>query len=150
MEANRVWDVEHGRGQYTPRDRVVAAYKRSFADRVPVYPIVASFAGTLDGLSIEAYCTDVPKAITAMLNYYERYQPDVVLAYNDLAKEAEAFGCRVKDSAYVVPSIDGHVLDEDKGKLASIAMPDPYRTARLPGFLDQREALAKRTLPAAT
>ena len=35
---------------YTNRDRVVAAYKRSFADRVPVYPIVASFAGTLDGL----------------------------------------------------------------------------------------------------
>ena len=38
-----------------------------------------------------------------MMNYYERYQPDVVLAYNDLAKEAEAFGCRVKYSDYVVP-----------------------------------------------
>ena len=25
------------------RDRVVAAYKRSFSDRMPVYPIVASF-----------------------------------------------------------------------------------------------------------
>ena len=55
---------------------------------------------------IEEYCTNVPKAITAMMNYYERYQPDVVLAYNDLAKEAEAFGCRVKYSDYVVPSID--------------------------------------------
>ena len=33
-----------------------------------------------------------------MMNYYERYQPDVVLAYNDLAKEAEAFGCGVKYS----------------------------------------------------
>src|SRR2546427_9541219 len=38
------------------------------------------------------------------LNYYERYQPDVVLAYNDLAKEAEAFGCHVKYSDYVVPN----------------------------------------------
>src|SRR5207253_2620943 len=53
MEANRVWDTEKGNATYTNRDRVVAAYKRSFADRVPVYPIVASFAGTLDGLSIE-------------------------------------------------------------------------------------------------
>src|SRR5437773_6124189 len=26
MEANRIWDVEHGRSQFTPRDRVVAAY----------------------------------------------------------------------------------------------------------------------------
>jgi MtaA/CmuA family methyltransferase len=150
MEVNRFWDAEKGKTPYSNRDRVVAAYKRSFADRVPVYPIVASFAGTLDGLSIEEYCTDVPKAITSMLNYYERYQPDVVLAYNDLAKEAEAFGCRVKYSDYVVPSIDGHVLDEDKGKLASIAMPDPYRTARLPGFLEQCEALVKAKLPAAT
>jgi len=150
MEVNRLWETEKGRAEYSNRDRVVAAYKRSFADRVPVYPIVASFAGTLDGLSIEEYCTDVPKAITAMLNYYERYQPDVVLAYNDLAKEAEAFGCRVKYSDYVVPSIDAHVLAEDKAKLATIPMPDPYRTARLPGFLEQCEALVKAKLPAAT
>jgi len=150
MEANRVWDAEKGRTPYTNRDRVVAAYKRSFADRVPVYPIVASFAGTLDGLSIEEYCTNVPKAITAMLNYHERYQPDVVLAYNDLAKEAEAFGCRVKYSDYVVPSIDAHVLAEDKGMLATLAMPDPYRTARLPDFLEQCEALVKAKLPTAT
>jgi MtaA/CmuA family methyltransferase len=150
LEANRVWDSEKGKAQYTPRDRVVAAYKRSFADRVPTYPIVASFAGTLDGLSIEEYCTNVPRAITAMLNYFERYQPDVVLAYNDLAKEAEAFGCRVKYSDYVVPSIDTHVLADDKARLATIAMPDPFRTARLPGFLEQCEALVTAKLPTAT
>jgi uroporphyrinogen decarboxylase len=84
-----------------------------------------------------------------MLNYYERYQPDVVLAYNDLAKEAEAFGCRVKYSDYVVPSIDAHVLAEDKGALARVTMPDPYRTARLPGFLEQCEALVKAKPPTA-
>ena len=150
MEANRVWDAQKGAASYSNRDRVVAAYKRSFADRVPVYPIVASFAGTLDGLSIEEYCTNVPKAITAMLNYYERYQPDVVLAYNDLAKEAEAFGCRVKYSDYVVPSIDQHVLQDDKSALARLTPPDPYKTARLPGFLEQCEALVKAKLPTAT
>jgi uroporphyrinogen decarboxylase len=149
MEVNRLWDAERGKGGYTGRDHVVAAYKRSFTDRVPVYPIVASFAGTLDGLSIEEYCTNVPKAIKAMLNYYERYQPDVVLAYNDLAKEAEAFGCRVKYSDYVVPSIDQHVLHDDKAKLAKLAMPDPYKTARLPAFLEQCEALVRAKPPAA-
>jgi uroporphyrinogen decarboxylase len=84
-----------------------------------------------------------------MLNYFERYQPDVVLAYNDLAKEAEAFGCRVKYSDYVVPSIDVHVLAEDKARLATLAMPDPYRTARLPGFLEQCEALVNARPPTA-
>ena len=149
MEANRLWDAEKGKAAYTPRDRVVAAYKRSFVDRVPVYPIVASFAGTLDGLSIEEYCTDPSRAIPAMMRYYERYQPDVVLAYNDLAKEAEAFGCRVKYSDYVVPSIDQHVLHEDKAALARLPMPDPYRTARLPGFLEQCEALVAAKPPTA-
>ena len=148
MEVNKLWDVEKGKSSLVNRDRVVAAYKRSFADRVPVYPIVASFAGTLDGLSIEEYCINPRKAITAMMNYYERYQPDVVLAYNDLAKEAEAFGCGVKYSDYVVPSIERHVL-EDKANLAKLAMPDPYKTARLPGFLEQCEALVKAAPPTA-
>jgi uroporphyrinogen decarboxylase len=149
VELNRLWDVEGGRAQYTGRDHVVAAYKRTFTDRVPVYPIVASYAGTLDGLSIEEYCTTPTKAITAMLHYYERHQPDVVLAYNDLAKEAEATGCRVKYSDYVVPSIEGHVLQEDKGRLARLEIPDPRRDGRLPGFLELCEGLVAAKLPTA-
>src|SRR2546430_2644898 len=133
----------------TPRERVVAAYKGQRADRVPAYPIAGSFAGCLDGLSIEEYCTNPKKAVKAMINYYERYQPDIMIAFNDLAKEAEAVGCRVKYSDYVVPSIDQHVLHEDKAKLASLKMPDPYTTARLPGFLEQCEALVKAKPPTA-
>jgi MtaA/CmuA family methyltransferase len=149
MEANRLWDVEQGKAQYTPRDRVVAAYKRTFTDRVPVYPIVASYAGTLDGLSIEEYCTNPQKAIAAMVRYYDRHQPDVVLAYNDLAKEAEATGCRVKYSDYVVPSIETHVLQEDMAKLASMEIPDPRRDGRLPAFLEVCEGLVAAKLPTA-
>ena len=135
--------------EYTPRERVVAAYKGGFADRVPAYPIAGSFAGCLDGLSIEEYCTDPKKATKAMLNYYERYQPDIMIAFNDLAKEAEAVGCRVKYSDYVVPSIDRHVLEGDKGKLARLEVPDPRRDGRLPAFLEQCEALAAARLPSA-
>src|SRR5262249_59228882 len=47
----------------TPRERVVAAYKGQRADRVPAYPIAGSFAGCLDGLSIEEYCTNPKKAV---------------------------------------------------------------------------------------
>ncbi len=98
--------------EVTPRERVVAAYKGQRADRVPAYPIAGSFAGCLDGPSIEEYCTNPKKAVKAMINYDERYQPDIMIAFNDLAKEAEAVGCRVKYSDYVVPSIDQHVLQE--------------------------------------
>jgi uroporphyrinogen decarboxylase len=132
---------------YTPRERVGAAYKGGYADRVPAYPIAGSFAGCLDGLSIEEYCTSPKKAAKAMLNYYERYEPDIMIAFNDLAKEAEALGCRVKYSDYVVPSIDRHVLQEDKGRLARLEIPDPRKDGRLPAFLEQCEALSSAKLP---
>src|SRR5437667_320096 len=106
--------AEAPKTHHTPRERVVLAYKGGFADRVPAYPIAGSFAGCLDGLSIEEYCTNPTKATKAMLNYYERYEPDIMIAFNDLAKEAEAIGCHVKYSDYVVPSIDRHVLQDDK------------------------------------
>jgi len=132
---------------YTPRERVGAAYKGGYADRVPAYPIAGSFAGYLDDLSIEEYCTNPTKAAKAMLNYYERYEPDIMIAFNDLAKEAEALGCRVKYSDYVVPSIDQHVLQDDKGRLARLEIPDPRRDGRLPAFLEQCEALSSAKLP---
>jgi len=141
--------MEAGPKGMTGRDRVVAAYKGGYADRVPAYPIAGSFAGCLDGLSIEEYCTDPTKAVRAMLNYYERYEPDIMIAFNDLAKEAEAIGCRVKYSDYVVPSIDQHVLQDDKAKLARLEIPDPFRHGRLPAFLEQCAALSAARLPSA-
>src|SRR2546426_8396720 len=74
--------AEAPKTHHTPRERVVLAYKGGFADRVPAYPIAGSFAGCLDGLSIEEYCTNPTKATKAMLNYYERYEPDIMIAFN--------------------------------------------------------------------
>ena len=141
--------AEAPKTHHTPRERVVLAYKGGFADRVPAYPIAGSFAGCLDGLSIEEYCTNPAKATKAMLNYYERYEPDIMIAFNDLAKEAEAIGCHVKYSDYVVPSIDRHVLQDDKGALARLEIPDPKRDGRLPAFLEQCAALTSARLPSA-
>ncbi len=141
--------MTEGQALVSGRDRVVAAYKGNFADRVPAYPIAGSFAGCLDGLSIEEYCTEPRKAVKAMINYYERYQPDIMIAFNDLAKEAEAVGCHVKYSDYVVPSIDEHVLQDDKARLAGMEIPDPRRAGRLPAFLEQCEALSAQRFPSA-
>ena len=56
----------------------------------------------------------------------------------------------MKYSDYVVPSIDEHVLHEDKARPGQAARcPIPYKTARLPGFLEQCEALVKAKPPTA-
>ncbi len=140
-------DGTGGEHQYTPRDRIVAAYKRSFADSVPAYPIIASYAGVQEGYTIREYCSDAKKAIKAQLNIYEKHRHDVVLAYTDLAKEAEAAGCTVKWSDTIVPSISEHFLGEDKGKLARMNIPDPKSAARLPMFLELCEGLMAAKLP---
>jgi MtaA/CmuA family methyltransferase len=149
MEVNKMWDAASGRAQYTPRDRVVAAYKRSYADGVPAYPIIASYAGIQEGYTIREYCSDAKKAIKAQLNIYEKHRHDVVLAYTDLTKEAEAAGCTVKWGDTVVPSISHHVLAEDKGRLARMNIPDPKRAGRLPMFLELCEGLMAAKLPTA-
>src|SRR5262245_57932355 len=125
--------------EVTGRDRVVAAYKGGYADRVPAYPIAGSFAGCLDGLSIEEYCTNPTEATRAMLHYYDRYEPDSVSDFHDLATAA----------GYVSPSIDRHVLEYDKAKLARLEIPDPFRDGRLPAFLEQCTALSAARLPSA-
>lgn len=149
MEVNRMWDAAAGKVEYSPRDRVVAAYKRSYADSVPAYPIIASYAGIQEGYSIREYCSDAKKAIKAQVNIYEKHRHDVVLAYTDLAKEAEAAGCSVQWSDTIVPSISQHVLGEDKGRLARMNIPDPKRAGRLPMFLELCEGLMAARLPTA-
>ena len=140
--------MAEGEATVTGRQRVAAAYKGGYADRVPAYPIAGSFAGCLDGLSIEEYCTNPTRATRAMLNYYERYQPDIMIAFNDLAKEVEALGCHVKYSDYVVPSIDQHVLQDDKGKLARLEIPTPGGTAGCPTFWSNARRSPRPSSPA--
>src|SRR5947207_11637680 len=72
-----------------------------------------------------------------------------MMAFNDLAKEADAVGCHVQYSQYVVRSIDQHAIRDDKGKLARLEVPDPFRQGRLPAFLEQCEALSAQKFPSA-
>jgi uroporphyrinogen decarboxylase len=74
----------------------------------------------------------------------------VVLAYTDLAKEAEAAGCQVKWSDTIVPSISGHVLGgEHKARLARMNIPNVKGDGRLPMFLELCEGIVASGLPAA-
>mgnify|MGYP003694534179 CR=1 FL=1 len=152
MEVNRLWDAERGKaGLHGPGPRrggVQAKLHRPRAG-VPDRRVVRRHAGRPQ--SIEEYCTNPTKAIKAMLNYYERYQPDVVLAYNDLAKEAEAFGCGVKYSDYVVP-VDRDATSSRRTRPTLGAPRDARsasKTARLPGFLELCEGLVAAKLPTA-
>jgi hypothetical protein len=126
---------------------VVAAYKGEFADCVPAYPIAGSFAGCLDGLSIEEYCTNPKKAVKAMINYYERYQPDIMVAFNDLAKEAEARRLPREVLDYVVPR-STRTCCRRQGPAARLEVPDPSGRPACPASSSSARRCRPRSFPA--
>ena len=53
--------------QYTGRERVEAAFKREYADRVPVNLDVAAHCARLVGITDEEFWSDPEKALKAQL-----------------------------------------------------------------------------------
>jgi uroporphyrinogen decarboxylase len=138
-------------GAYTGRQRVAAAFKKTFTDKelemdyIPSYPIMGQCNAQLVGASIREFLIDPKVFLKAQLAAYERYDPDNVVMQGDLLMDVEAMGNELKfpeDSM----CISTKVALEDKGKLSSLKLADPTRDGRMPGYLEVL-AEAKKALP---
>jgi uroporphyrinogen decarboxylase len=120
---------------YTGRKRVRAAFKREYADVVPAYPILGQFTSQLIGISIKEFLTDKESLAKAEIAAYERYRPDIIVVMGNLLMEAEAMGNELKfpDDGMCISK---KLALEDKGKLNSLSVPDPYKDGRLPDYMD--------------
>lgn len=122
--------------QYTSRDRMMAALKRKYADRVPVTVLFGPNSAAAAGFTIKEFVTDAAKAAASLLHFYETYQPDTIgVGTLDTLLLSEAVGNELDYPENEVPHIKKHAL-EDKGNLSRLKMPDPKSTARLPLYLD--------------
>jgi len=128
-------------GTYTGRQRVAAAFKKTFTDqeiqidRIPAYPIMGQCNAQLVGASIREFLQDPKIFIKAQMAAYERYKPDIIVMQGDLLMEVEAMGNELKfpeDSL----CISKKVALEDKGKLSSLQLADPKKDGRLPSYLE--------------
>lgn len=124
----------------TGAERVKAAFKRTFADYVPAYPILGCFTAKLVGATAKQYLTDAEIMAKAQLAAYEMFQPDISVVMADLLMEAEAMGTTVEFPENDVCQVDKYYMREDKGKLGSLSVPDPEKDGRMPLYL---EACAK-------
>ena len=120
---------------YTGKKRVKAAFKREYADVVPAYPILGQFAAQLTGISIKEFLTDKEKLAKAEIAAYERYRPDISVVMANLLMEAEAMGNELNfpDDGMCISK---KLALEDKAKLNSLTIPDPYKDGNLPDYLD--------------
>jgi uroporphyrinogen decarboxylase len=120
---------------YTGRKRVKAAFKREYADVVPAYPILGQFTSQLTGISIKEFLTDKKKLAESEIAAYERYKPDIIVVMGNLLMEAEAMGNELKFPENGM-CISKKLALEDKGKLNSLSVPDPYKNGRLPDYME--------------
>jgi uroporphyrinogen decarboxylase len=128
-------------GPYTGRQRVSAAFKKTFTDqeisidRIPAYPIMGQFNAQLVGASIKEFLLDPKIFVKAQVAGYERYKPDIIVMQGDLLMEPEAMGNELKFPEDSMCISTKYAL-KDKGKLSSLQPPDPTKDGRMPVYLE--------------
>ena len=121
--------------EITGRERIIAAMKRSCADRIPVGLILGAFRARILDCPLKDYWTDGKKLTEGTLAAYERFGHDAVEIAWDLMMEAETAGAELEFQEDSIPQIKRHVLAEKKN-LTKLAVPDPEKAGRYPLYLE--------------
>jgi uroporphyrinogen decarboxylase len=120
---------------FTGKQHVAAAFKRTFTDRVPYYPILGHFNAKLASISVREFLTDGEKFARAQILGYETFHPDIVVMMADLLIEAEALGNELRFPENGVCLSTARAL-KDKGDLKKLKIPDPEKDGRMPYYID--------------
>jgi len=123
---------------YTGKDRVVAAVKGQYADRVPTTVMFGAYVAKLAGFTMPEFFTDAEKHAKAHVRAYEIVHPDTITITGDVYLDAEAFGAKVEFPEDVPPHLVTSVL-EDKANLGKLSVPDPEKVGRLCWYLEACE-----------
>jgi uroporphyrinogen decarboxylase len=125
---------------YTGRNRISAAFKKTFTDqnphidRIPAYLFTGQCNAALIGASLREFFLNPEVFVKAQVAAYERYKPDILLMMWDLLTDVEAMGNELRFPEDGM-CISTKLALEDKGKLSSLTVPDPAKDGRLPGYL---------------
>ena len=82
---------------YTGRERIAAAMKRQFADRVPVSLPVAPYSANLIGCTAREFYEDPDKRVEALKKACNTFQPDTIAMGSDSFAVADALGGELAD-----------------------------------------------------
>jgi len=123
---------------YTGKDRIVAAVKGQYADRVPATVMFGAYVAKLAGFAMPEFFTDAEKHAKAHVRAYEIFHPDTMTITGDVYVNAEAFGAKVEFPEDAPPHLETSVL-EDKANLGKLIIPDPEKVSRLCWYLEACE-----------
>ena len=127
--------------EYSGKQRVSAAFKKTFTDkdpeldRVPAYIFTGSCNAKLIDASVKDLLMNHKVFLKAQIAAFERYRPDIMIMMWDLSMDIEAMGNELRYPEDSMSVVTKEFLD-DKGKLSSLEVPDPKKDGRLPGYLE--------------
>jgi uroporphyrinogen decarboxylase len=127
--------------EYIGKQRVSAAFKKTFSDadpeldRVPAYIFTGACNAKLIDVTVADYLQDGKLFAKGQIEAYKRYKPDIMIMMWDLSMDLEAMGNELRypeDSMSVTTS----EFLADKGNLSKLEVPDPHKDGRLPAYLE--------------
>ena len=121
--------------EFTGRDYMLSAVKRRYLDRIPTTLLVGPYFARTTEYSVKEILTDAGKSAKAHLAFYEKFQPDSLVVYNDIYLEADALGCEMEYPEDSVSYPKKPALSE-KSQLSRLKIPDPKKDGRIPYFLE--------------
>jgi uroporphyrinogen decarboxylase len=86
---------------------------------------------------------DARKSAEAHLAFFNRFQPDSLVIFNDIYLEAEAVGMELEFPEDDISRPKG-VLLEDKSKLSGLRVPDPKKEGRIPYYFEVCQRIAEQ------
>ena len=127
--------------EFTGKQRVSAAFKKTFTDkdpeldRVPAYIFTGACNAKLIGASVGDLLKDHKVFTKAQIAAYERYKPDIMIMMWDLSMDIEAMGNELRYPEDSMSVVTKEFL-EDKANFSKLKVPDPQKDGRLPGYLE--------------
>jgi uroporphyrinogen decarboxylase len=127
--------------EVTGRQRISAAFKKTFSDqdpaldRIPAYIFTGQCNAQLVGASSREFFTDPKVFIKSQVAAAERYRPDIVIMMWDLLLDVEAMGNELEFPVDGMCYSKTEMLEE-KSNLSKLRVPDPLKDGRLPGYLE--------------
>ena len=121
-------------------ERILATFRGSPADALPLTPITMMFAGDQCGVPYGQYAANHRKLVECQLRTAEKFDFDYVSCISDPAREAADCGAVVHYFDNQPPAVDEtKSLLADKGVLSRLETPDPLSGGRM---LDRVQAAA--------
>ncbi len=114
------------------RERALKALKGEPVDRVPVDPLIMTFAARFAGVPYRSYACDYRVLVDAQCRTAEAFDIDCVTLCSDPCREAADCGARIRWFPDQPPTTNpGSPLVREKGDILKLRIPDPLGGGRM-------------------